>query len=183
MRFRSLGRLSSRCLLPAACCLLLLGCPPPKPKAPEIAALPAISVSSAAGEAAPISALTAGKVAVIDLWATWCEACKEGMPKLIRLEQAYRESGLVVLGVDVGEEPAKALAFAAALGVTYPIYFDEEFALADALGAEKLPALLVVGRDGKIAHRGAILDEQALAVIRALLSAPPVSDVAAPAPR
>ncbi len=38
-----------------------------------------------------------GKVALVDLWATWCPACRQEMPTLDRLQRTYADRGLVVL--------------------------------------------------------------------------------------
>ncbi|MBK9263144.1 MAG: TlpA family protein disulfide reductase [Polyangiaceae bacterium] len=42
------------------------------------------------------------KVVVVDFWASWCEACKVGMPALERLYRDNRRDGLMVVGVRPG---------------------------------------------------------------------------------
>ncbi|HKI80557.1 MAG TPA: redoxin domain-containing protein, partial [Pseudodesulfovibrio sp.] len=41
----------------------------------------------------------AGKVVVLDFWATWCGPCRMVMPKLDALYKSHKDKGLVVLGV------------------------------------------------------------------------------------
>jgi peroxiredoxin len=45
-----------------------------------------------------------GKVVVLDFWATWCGACVEEMPSLMRLQQRMKNQGVVVLAVSVDED-------------------------------------------------------------------------------
>ena len=43
----------------------------------------------------------AGKVVMLDFWATWCNPCKAEMPDLVALQDKYRADGLVIVGADV----------------------------------------------------------------------------------
>lgn len=40
-----------------------------------------------------------GKVVIINVWATWCGPCLEEIPHLNRLQEAYRDDGLVVISL------------------------------------------------------------------------------------
>ena len=40
-----------------------------------------------------------GEVVLINFWATWCPPCLKEMPELSRLQEAYRDEGLVVLTI------------------------------------------------------------------------------------
>ena len=66
----------------------------------------------------------AGKVVIINFWATWCAPCRAEMPALDAFYRKHRDEGLVVLAVSLDEpdkeakvrEVTKAFAFPAALG-------------------------------------------------------------------
>jgi len=45
-----------------------------------------------------------GKVVLINLWATWCGYCRQEMPRLIAMQNQYRDKGFQVLGLDIGEQ-------------------------------------------------------------------------------
>jgi thiol-disulfide isomerase/thioredoxin len=164
--------MSLRSLLCGLSLLVLAGCPLKKPAV--VQSIPSVEVQTINKEKVSLLSVTQGKVAVVDLWATWCEPCKETLPKLERLANAYGPAGLLVLGVDVGEEDFAAVqAFALKIPATYPLYFDPSFAFVDSLGSTKVPTLLVLDRSGRIVHRSSSLDEATLRVIRAQLSAQP----------
>jgi hypothetical protein len=54
--------------------------------------------------------------------------------------------------------------------VSYPVYLDPEFRLADALGEKRLPTILVVEPNGRIVHRSPSLNAETLALIKSKLS-------------
>jgi cytochrome c biogenesis protein CcmG/thiol:disulfide interchange protein DsbE len=137
--------------------LLLLGCRPPPagPVAPSLTAEPLAPMTGGAQE--PVGQAGGGRPMVIDLYASWCESCRDQIPNLKSL--ATRHAGrLVVVGVNVGEEPDVARRFAAREGIDYATYLDPDFKFADSMGITQLPALLVVDADGKIVHRARELD-------------------------
>lgn len=118
----------------------------------------------------PLSALIADRVALIDLWATWCDPCKKAIPKLVRLEKAYGPRGLVVAGVGVGEAPELVERFAAEAEISYPLYVDPEFRFADSVAAPKVPTILILDRRGRIVSRSGELDKGTLELLRTLLA-------------
>ncbi|MEM7456807.1 MAG: TlpA disulfide reductase family protein, partial [Planctomycetota bacterium] len=52
-----------------------------------------------------------GRITVVDLWATWCPPCREGLPHFIRLNNEYSAQGVEVIGlsVDNTEDPASSV--------------------------------------------------------------------------
>ena len=67
--------------------------PPPQPA-------PAWSLPDPYG-AMVYSTQFAGKVVILDFWATWCPACLAGIPDLVALQAKYGNDGLVVIGPNV----------------------------------------------------------------------------------
>ena len=110
-----------------------------------------------------------GKVVVLDFWATWCQECRQTIPQVARLAEAFAHDGLVVVGVNEGEAPADVMTSARDLGIAYPIALDPELAFADRMGAQSLPMLVVIDRSGAVVHRSRHVDRETLAVIRKLL--------------
>jgi len=62
----------------------------------------------------------AGKVVLVNMWATWCGPCRREMPELDRLFKERQGDGLVVFGIS-SEELSVQKSFADNLGVSYPL--------------------------------------------------------------
>jgi len=135
-------------------------------RAPENpATVPGVTLTTLAGDRVEVARVAAGRVALVSLWATWCEACEREMDALNRLD-AKSGSSAVVIGVAVGEERAKVAAFAQRRGLRYVQLVDPDFAFADALGQRRIPATLVVDREGRIVYRGDALDAASLDALK-----------------
>lgn len=97
-----------------------------------------------------------GKVAVINFWATWCDACKVELKEMNQdFAPLYSRPDVVVGYVSLDKEPAKAReylmsAFGADANVTKNLAHDETFKAADTLGVDSFPMTLVVDKNGKI---------------------------------
>lgn len=95
----------------------------------------------------------AGKVVVLDLWATWCGPCRQEIPVLVSLYEEFKDRGLVVVGVGLDEGGADALRpFAEANHMSYPVLVGDK-ALGTAYKVTSIPSTYVIGRDGRIASK------------------------------
>jgi peroxiredoxin len=132
--------------------------------------LPVAPIATLAGQPADLGQVAHGRVALVSFWATWCEACSREMDALNRLaERTAGRPDAMVVGVAVGEPAATVDAFVRNRGLGYVQLVDEEFRLADALGQRRVPATIVVDREGRIVHRGEALDAGCLEAFRRAL--------------
>jgi len=133
-------------------------------------ALPTVVLDRLDSPAVALTEYAHGRVMVVDLWASWCEACKATSAQVERLAQRYEQTDLLVVGVNIGERADLVRSY---LGDarTLPTFLDPDFAFADALGARELPAVLVVDRSGKVVRHTKSLDADGLDLIRSLLEA------------
>jgi peroxiredoxin len=156
-------------------CALLAACapaaqlPPPAPPS-TVSALAPIELRTLDGRPARLDEVAHGRPALVSLWATWCEACGRELDALARLHEATRDAGAAVIAIAVGEPHAQVAAFVQRHALPYAQLVDERFQLADSLGQSRVPATLVLDRDGRIVYRGGIFDEAALAAFRRALA-------------
>jgi peroxiredoxin len=137
--------------------------------------MPPIRVRALDSSETQLGAALHGRPALVSLWATWCDACREEMPELNRLDAWAHDRGAVVVGVAIGEPVARIATFAAEKRMPYLVLVDEDFQLADALGEKRVPSTLVVDRRGRIVYAGGAVDARAVAALQSVVdaSAPP----------
>jgi len=115
----------------------------------------------------------AGRVILLDFWATWCAPCRDEIPGLIELYERYGDAGFVVLGVAVDDEKAAVEAYVEELGMSYPVLVEDgRYELRDAYGPlVGFPTSFLITREGTICvrHVGIASKEQHEAEIEALL--------------
>ena len=96
----------------------------------------------------------AGKVVLIDFWATWCEPCKAAMPHLQELYAKHADKGFVILGVsmDGPETMAYVGPTLSPYGITFPVLLDEETRVTQLLNPKRAaPMQIYIDRQGRIA--------------------------------
>jgi len=107
-----------------------------------------------------------GKIVILQFTASWCSVCREEMPHLEKdVWQAYKDKGLVLIGVDRDEPIEKVTAFHKDMKISYPLALDPG---ADIFGrfANKKSGVtrnVVIDRDGKIAYLTRLYDKQEFA--------------------
>jgi peroxiredoxin len=118
----------------------------------------------------------AGKLVLVEFWATWCGKCEE---ELITLEDLYREGrerGLVVIGVNVESSPEGLEEFFEKNGITWPNVTDRALdggRISETLGVrsdpEKFqPETILIDRSGAVIRRG-LHGDDLLAEVRSRL--------------
>ncbi|MGQ9658766.1 MAG: TlpA family protein disulfide reductase [Thermochromatium sp.] len=97
----------------------------------------------------------AGKVLVLNFWATWCPPCLSEIPRFVALQERLRESGVQFVGIAV-DRAEDVRAFVAKHPVNYPLLIatPEVLDLAVQLGnrLEVLPFTLIFDRHGRCVH-------------------------------
>jgi len=98
----------------------------------------------------------AGKVVLVDFWASWCAPCKASFPAMGRLHQAFSAQGLVVVAISVDDKPAAATAFWKRLAPPFATLHDRDRSLVEQVIVPAMPTSYLVGRDGRVRfiHRG-----------------------------
>jgi cytochrome c biogenesis protein CcmG/thiol:disulfide interchange protein DsbE len=116
-----------------------------------------------------------GKIVVLNFWASWCiPACYDEAPALERTWLAYKDKGVVVVGVNVQDTEAPAKKFLARFGHSFPNAPDPKGHVAVDYGVYGVPETFFIDRRGRVRfkHVGALTDEAARRRLDSLLEEP-----------
>lgn len=106
----------------------------------------------------------AGKVQVINFWASWCEPCRDEAPLLESTWRDLRDRGVVIVGVDHQDAASFAREFARRYRMTYPLVRDPDDKLYERYGATGVPESFFVDADGRVvAHVPGAVTRESLA--------------------
>ena len=99
----------------------------------------------------------AGKVVMLDFWATWCGPCVAALPKISATAKKYEDKGVVFYAVNQQEEPSIIKEFLAAQKLNVPVALDLEGKLGAAFAVEGIPQTVIIDKNGKVqvVHVGA----------------------------
>ena len=94
-----------------------------------------------------------GKVAFINVWATWCGPCQAELPYVQKLsEQLKGRNDVLVLTLNTDEEVGKVEPFMKENKYTFPVLLGQDYA--DGNGVNSIPRNWVIGGDGKLVFEG-----------------------------
>ncbi len=92
-----------------------------------------------------------GQVVLINLWASWCDPCKQEMPSMERLYQSMKGKPFVILAASVDANKSDVVQFVNQLGLTFPILLDPGKNVFNLYQASGQPESFIVDKNGKIA--------------------------------
>jgi cytochrome c biogenesis protein CcmG/thiol:disulfide interchange protein DsbE len=123
--------------------------PTGKPPAPQIGhPAPDFSLNALDGGEVTLSDFR-GQPIVLNFWATWCPPCRAEVPALQAASESFAGEA-VILGVDVGENPATVQRFAEEHGVTYPVALDQSAQVAQAYRVRAFPTTYLIDERGVV---------------------------------
>ncbi len=112
---------------------------------------PDFTLETLDGNKITLSALR-GKIVVVNIWATWCLPCRQETPALERAYEQYKDSGVVILGVDLTSQDlvSDVTSFVQEFKLTYPILLDRDGSVGSLYQIEGLPSTFFINRAGVI---------------------------------
>jgi thiol-disulfide isomerase/thioredoxin len=110
---------------------------------------PAFDVKTISGETFRLATLK-GKPVLLDFWATWCGPWRRSMPVLGKISVEFKNSDLVILGVNTGEDREVVEEFLKKAPFEYPAVLSGESGILESYKVTAYPTFILIGRDGKI---------------------------------
>lgn len=94
-----------------------------------------------------------GQGVFLNFWATYCPPCKEEMPYMDNQYKYFKDKGVIVLAVDVGEPKVTVEEFVKQYSLTFPVLLDPSEDVMSAYGIGQLPVTFLVDKDGMVVDR------------------------------
>ena len=114
------------------------------------AAMPRLALTTLDGNPVTSESL-AGKVVLLNFWATWCPPCRVEMPGFQRAYDRFRNDGFVVLGVSMDANGSEGVRrFLAERHITYPVAMATPEVVRDFGGVRLMPTSFLIDREGRI---------------------------------
>ncbi|MEM7763656.1 MAG: TlpA disulfide reductase family protein [Pseudomonadota bacterium] len=112
---------------------------------------PDFALKNAAGENVRLTDLR-GDVVMINFWATWCGPCRQEMPLLDEMHARYSRVGFSLLGVNIDDDPKRAIDMIDSLGVSFPVVFDSDKSVSEQYDVSAMPVTILLDREGVVRH-------------------------------
>ncbi|WP_064090984.1 thiol-disulfide oxidoreductase ResA [Rossellomorea aquimaris] len=91
-----------------------------------------------------------GQGVFLNFWGTWCKPCEKEMPYMNNQYKKYKNQGVQVLAINVGESNFLINRFVSKHNLTFPILVDKEDQVQHAYGIDPLPTTLLINPEGEI---------------------------------
>jgi cytochrome c biogenesis protein CcmG, thiol:disulfide interchange protein DsbE len=92
-----------------------------------------------------------GKVVLVNVWASWCEPCRDELPLIEKAHKTLSARGGTVLGIDVKENSGAAMKAIEEFGLTFPNLRDRDGSFVRKWGQTGYPENYVIDRQGRVA--------------------------------
>jgi cytochrome c biogenesis protein CcmG, thiol:disulfide interchange protein DsbE len=89
-----------------------------------------------------------GQVVVLDFWASWCGPCAESFPWMESMVRQHGSAGLVVVAVNLDEDPEAARRFLGGKYAEFVHVDDPQGVIAEARGVSVMPTSILYDREG-----------------------------------
>ncbi|MDQ6992412.1 MAG: TlpA disulfide reductase family protein [Mariprofundus sp.] len=113
-------------------------------------AMPVFNMDTLDGKQVDSHKLFAGKVIILNVWATWCPPCRKEMPDLIRLSRLLPANKFMVVGLAADDQAEDVRTFIKEKHIPFPIYWDKggKQVAGPQLGTYKFPETYIINRRG-----------------------------------
>ena len=107
---------------------------------------------------------------LLDFFASWCPSCIKALGQVNAYHEAYKDAGLIVLGVNIRETETKVKQLIEKHNLGYPVLLDLEGETAASYGVRGIPYKVIIDKNGNIRWAGHILDGKAKSLLQEILN-------------
>jgi cytochrome c biogenesis protein CcmG, thiol:disulfide interchange protein DsbE len=112
------------------------------------------AIDLASGDSVSLRDRYAGKVTLVNVWATWCIPCRAEMPAMEKLYQALAPDGFRIAAISIDEGPPEDVrAFGQDLGLSFDLLHDRSTKIQQIYQTTGVPESFLLNRDGVIVKR------------------------------
>lgn len=142
-------------------------------------AAPELTLPKLGGGEAAISGGKQKEIVVLNFWASWCAPCVSSLPEIAAIHEKFREKGVRMISVNVGETSTAAATFLGRQPYKLDVVLDPDGRAIEAFGVTALPVLVIIDQEGivRAAHSGGgePLIKGVIADLEAILAGKPTS--------
>ncbi|MFA6283538.1 MAG: TlpA disulfide reductase family protein [Desulfurivibrionaceae bacterium] len=126
--------------------------------------MPDFTLTAAKDGAMVKSSDYAGKVILINFFATWCPPCRQEIPDFIKVQKEYGPKGFTIIGFSVDEGGSSLVnKFVQKMQINYPVLMSNPKTARDFGGILGIPTSFLVNKEGNVVKRyDGYLDHQTL---------------------
>ncbi len=91
-----------------------------------------------------------GHPVLLDFWATWCGPCQLSIPMVQEFYSHHKDEGLVVLGLNLDDEPSGVYGFVKKFKMTYPVLLAGSSSVSSDYEVEGIPHFVFIDPQGRV---------------------------------
>jgi len=110
---------------------------------------PATELTTLEGSTLKLTEL-AGKVVVLDFWATWCSPCLKELPQLAKLAKQYAGKGVAFYAINAGEKKEEVEKFLKENKIKLPVVLDTDGKAMKSFKVVVVPSVFIIGKEGTV---------------------------------
>jgi len=94
-----------------------------------------------------------GRVVIVNFWTTWCPPCRFELPSMERAYQKFKQQGIEILAINVGEDADTIFTFTVDYPVTFPLLMDLDSQVINNYPVIGLPTTYIIDTEGRLVYR------------------------------
>ncbi|MBM7694844.1 peroxiredoxin [Peribacillus deserti] len=91
-----------------------------------------------------------GQGVVLNFWGTWCKPCEKEMPYMNSQYKEFKDKGVQILAVNVGESNYSVEQFVDKYALDFPVLIDRKSEVQNAYKVDPLPVTFLINKEGKV---------------------------------